>query len=101
MARLADAARPRDRASRLRCPPRQVEAMNLADYRVAGHPLRQFCSDLAGAQPLVPQPLQKVDPLIRPGHFLPSVAFAGYLAHAESLIPRPVRDPARFAPQLT
>ena len=60
--------RGRWRARGLRLAPAgQAEAMNLADHRVARHAADLGC-DLARAQALGPELLQKLDPLVRPGH---------------------------------
>ena len=57
----------RGRRRRLLVAVRQAQAMDLADHRIAGH-AAQFLGDLAGGLTLGPHPLQRLDPLVRPGH---------------------------------
>ncbi|MDI4639975.1 hypothetical protein K9U39_03265 [Rhodoblastus acidophilus] len=46
----------------------EVEAMHLADDRIAGDAVSQFVGDLAGAQTVKPHFLQLLDAFIGPGH---------------------------------
>src|SRR5262245_58277506 len=55
----------------LRChATRQSKTMHLADHRISGHPITQSAGDLARAKALVPQFLEYLDPLFRPGQLV-------------------------------
>jgi hypothetical protein len=51
---------------------RQVEAVHLADHRIAGDARTQPPGDLAGAQAFRPELFEKLHSLISPGQFRPS-----------------------------
>jgi hypothetical protein len=70
MRRLARFARPRPRGALRRDAARESEAMHLADDRVARDAVTETAGDLAGAQPLVPQFLQNLYPILGPGQFV-------------------------------
>ena len=77
-------------ARRLR-PARQIEAVNLADHRIACDARAQPPGNLAGTQAFRPELLQKLHPIISPGQFCPSqIVFKFFAQQNPSLLARPI-----------
>lgn len=81
----------------------KTEPMNLSDDGIAGHPIAEPSSDLAGTQSFIPKFLEQLDPLFRPGWFVVDrgVSFVLKCYHSESLLLRRTGRPRASKQRLT